>query len=119
MDAVSAFNFGSGSGQFVSALDTLGPVISQDVAEGTALFEVDLTGTGIGNLAFQNVLFTAYAVGAIGQGAIETVSFTYGMLAITPEATPLPAALPLFATGLGALGLFGWRRKKKAAALAA
>ena len=29
--------------------------------------------------------------------------------------TPLPAALPLFATGLGALGLFGWRRKKKAA----
>jgi len=31
---------------------------------------------------------------------------------------PLPAALPLFATGLGALGLLGWRRKKKAAALA-
>ena len=34
-------------------------------------------------------------------------------------ATPLPAALPLFATGLGALGLFGWRRKRKAAATAA
>jgi hypothetical protein len=32
---------------------------------------------------------------------------------------PLPAALPLFATGLGALGLIGWRRKKKAAAVAA
>ena len=29
--------------------------------------------------------------------------------------TPLPAALPLFATGLGALGLMGWRRKRKAA----
>ena len=29
--------------------------------------------------------------------------------------TPLPAALPLFATGLGALGLLGWRRKKTAA----
>jgi hypothetical protein len=29
---------------------------------------------------------------------------------------PLPAALPLFATGLGALGLLGWRRKLKAAA---
>lgn len=29
-------------------------------------------------------------------------------------ATPLPAALPLFASGLGALGLLGWRRKKKA-----
>jgi hypothetical protein len=34
-------------------------------------------------------------------------------------ATPLPAALPLFASGLGALGLVGWRRKKKASALAA
>jgi len=34
-------------------------------------------------------------------------------------ATPLPAALPLFATGLGAFGLLGWRRKKKSAALAA
>lgn len=33
---------------------------------------------------------------------------------ITP--TPLPAALPLFVSGLGALGLFGWRRKRKASA---
>jgi hypothetical protein len=31
-------------------------------------------------------------------------------------ATPLPAALPLFATGLGALGLLGWRRKRKSRA---
>jgi hypothetical protein len=30
-------------------------------------------------------------------------------------ATPIPAALPLFATGLGALGALGWRRKRKAA----
>jgi hypothetical protein len=30
-------------------------------------------------------------------------------------AVPLPSALPLFATGLGALGLLGWRRKKTAA----
>ena len=28
--------------------------------------------------------------------------------------TPLPSALLLFATGFGALGLLGWRRKKKA-----
>ena len=31
---------------------------------------------------------------------------------------PLPAALPLFATGLGALGLMGWRRNRKATAVA-
>jgi hypothetical protein len=34
-------------------------------------------------------------------------------------ATPLPAALPLFTSGLGALGLIGWRRKRKASVLAA
>jgi hypothetical protein len=28
---------------------------------------------------------------------------------------PVPATLPLFATGLGVLGLLGWRRKRKAA----
>jgi hypothetical protein len=38
-----------------------------------------------------------------------------GSVSVTPvvSATPVPAALPLFATGLGALGLFGWRRKRK------
>jgi hypothetical protein len=34
----------------------------------------------------------------------------------TPSQVPLPAALPLFATGLAGLGLLGWRRKKKATA---
>ncbi len=33
-------------------------------------------------------------------------------------ATPLPAALPLFASGLGGMGLFGWWRKRKARAVA-
>jgi hypothetical protein len=35
----------------------------------------------------------------------------------TPE-IPLPAALPLFATGLGALGMLGWRSKRRAQAAA-
>ena len=33
--------------------------------------------------------------------------------------SPLPATLPLFATGLGGLGLFGWRRKRKNATVIA
>jgi hypothetical protein len=35
---------------------------------------------------------------------------------VNSTATPLPAALPLFATGLGGLGLLGRRRKRKAQA---
>jgi hypothetical protein len=44
-------------------------------------------------------------------------TWTYlNFAAVTGEAvpeTPIPGALPLFATGLAALGLFGWRRKRK------
>jgi hypothetical protein len=32
---------------------------------------------------------------------------------VTAAETPVPAALPLFASGLGALGLLGWRRKQR------
>jgi len=39
---------------------------------------------------------------------------TFTLTQLTP--TPLPGALPLFATGLGVLGLLGWRRKRKATA---
>ena len=35
---------------------------------------------------------------------------------VNVAAVPLPAALPLFAGGLGLMGLLGWRRKQKAAA---
>jgi hypothetical protein len=47
--------------------------------------------------------------------AFQTQS-TGDLLSQSIGATPLPAALPLYATGLGALALIGWRRKRKAAA---
>ena len=34
---------------------------------------------------------------------------------LTASPVPVPAALPLLATGLGALGVIGWRRKRKLA----
>ena len=46
----------------------------------------------------------------------------FGGIISTPESqsgsqTPLPAALPLFASGLGGIGLFAWWRKRKARAV--
>jgi hypothetical protein len=43
----------------------------------------------------------------------------YQVLFTPVSATPIPAALPLFATGLGALGLVGWRRKRPARSVVA
>jgi hypothetical protein len=43
----------------------------------------------------------------------STASFEFNLG--QPTATPLPAALPLFAAGLGVMGLLGRRRKQKAA----
>jgi hypothetical protein len=48
--------------------------------------------------------FTVHVAGATYSGDV-----TYNV-----AATPLPATLPLFASGLGALGLLGWSRKRKA-----
>jgi hypothetical protein len=41
-----------------------------------------------------------------------TADFPTITLVSSVTTTPLPAALPLFATGLGGLGLLGWRRKR-------
>jgi hypothetical protein len=53
-----------------------------------------------------NVLLGA---GQLDPDVVVMDDFIFG----EPSNTPLPAALPLFATGLGVLGLLGWRRKRK------
>jgi len=53
-----------------------------------------------------------------GEGEAISGSFTFATTTESPSAIPLPAALPLFATGIGGLGLLGWRRKRKARAAA-
>jgi hypothetical protein len=60
------------------------------------------------NLLFASQLFTP---GIAGGGL-----FISGQLTQEASATPLPAALPLYATGLGALALLRWRRQRKATA---
>jgi len=87
LDAVSAFSFGGGTGQFVSVLDALGLVILEHVNNGTPVFELDLIGTGIGNIAFQHVIFDSFSLQQGEPVPIENVSFAYDTVAITPEAT--------------------------------
>jgi hypothetical protein len=72
--------------------DLLNPNMGSNPASPPALFAADVLNTNNGN------------TGIIDFGA--------------PHAVPLPAALPLFATGIGGLGLLGWRRKRKAQAFA-
>ena len=50
------------------------------------------------------------------QANFDDTLTTSGGVSIAP--VPLPAALPLFAGGLGVIGLLGWRRKRKVAAAA-
>jgi hypothetical protein len=57
------------------------------------------------------VVLSSYAYG-IGGNFVEAYQLST-FPAPSPSATPLPAALPLFAAGLGAMGLLGWRRKRK------
>jgi hypothetical protein len=62
--------------------------------------------------------------GLVNDAAIWTRGLTDGEIGqiynngagLNLTATPLPAAFPLFASGLGALGLLGWRRKRRAQA---
>ncbi len=56
-----------------------------------------------------------YLNGGLGEVGDEATGGTAGAISFQAvPSTPLPAALPLFAGGLGVLGLFGRRRKQKA-----
>ena len=79
----------------------------QNVAPGVELIGVIAPGT-----------YTMLFIGGLPSGT--TGSYEASITAGAPlSETPLPAALPLFVTGLGAMGLLGWRRKRKDAAVAA
>jgi hypothetical protein len=67
-------------------------------------------------LGIQAATFGNSIIGFNGFGDATTdISGTW-TTSLGAVATPLPAALPLFAGGLGVMGLLGWRRKRKASA---
>ena len=67
-------------------------------------------GGGSGGLEFAG---TGGAFAQSAFGSIDSADGDWDLVVI-----PLPAALPLYGTGLAVMGLIGWRRKRKAAARA-
>ncbi len=85
---------------------------------GTPLSDVNFPTLSENTVYSIEISLYGYGVGS-ASGKIDTsltTTATDGQLEFSANATPLPAALPLFATGLAGLGLLGWRRKRKNAA---
>jgi len=99
---------------------------------GTAITAFDINGNAIGSIAndklgleflglvtndssavIAGLLFSLVGPELAGF-AVDDIRFGVGEQVVVPGGTPLPGALPLFTTGLGALGLLGWRRKQAA-----
>ena len=109
VDYVSAVTIctGCGSGGVWNNLAATGLVASDFTAIG---------GSTHPNFAGDQILFGIEASLTSTNSSITAINAYFDNIDVTVNPTPLPAALPLFATGLGALGLFGWRRKRKSAA---
>ena len=82
-------------------------------SDGSFVFDPTAGFTGDVTFTYQDqgFIFTSLFIFQIIDSNVATVQIEVGQ-------TPLPAALPLFATGLAGLGLLGWRRKRKAQAVA-
>ena len=96
-----ALNGGDGQHVYSALYDGLHPPFSGTIPAGVYVGFEDLRKSSLSNFDYFDDTFV-----------ITNVS-------VTTNETPLPAAFPLFATGLGGLGLLGWRRKRKAASVVA
>ncbi len=88
------------------------------------------TGTRGEGTKFETIVLgdTTAALGKANQFGVAWVVLTGGILTtvenhfyalsspLTVAVIPLPAALPLYGTGLAVMGFMGWRRKRRAAA---
>ena len=94
--------------------------VSTDPASASGFQPVNGTFQGNTHLGLQLLSNNEIQVDVTGDAPASNDQLILDLSFSTPPpATPLPAALPLFATGLGALGLLGWRRKRKNAAVIA
>jgi hypothetical protein len=78
-------------------------------------------GGSIGNVDGYSVTVLPLSIGRLAAGVSQTADLQAEIFSPNGQfasATPLPAALPLFAGGLGVIGLVAGRRKRKAQAAA-
>ena len=115
----------TGPGETLS--DTLSITVAPTTTNGNTTVSVSFNSDNEGGAALSALACTASIISCTVTSIAETgasQSVTTGVSDLTVSfsseveaaVVPLPATLPLFATGLCALGLLGWRRKRKAAA---
>lgn len=96
--------------QFLIGTNALGEIIEWDISllNDTDQINTNLLFTFVDDISDVGKIFTS-------NGVIEGRSFGEGgtWQRTDISAVPLPAALPLLAAGLGAMGFMGWRRKQK------
>lgn len=119
VEATLAFSFpagatttsgGGGFAYFLSGTIIAGALHWNDVPQQFTLGDGSVI-----DVDFQGGLSILPLVGCITTEAYVTVE---SIGTVSSAAAPLPAAAPLFGSGLGLLGLLGWRKKRKTAALA-
>jgi hypothetical protein len=106
---------GWGAGASATVTDNLGDTMSLAVNTG------DFPGTGhqiFGNFLLASILPSTLNIStsssAFMLGGSGTVDYSINIgLPNGVYVTPLLDTLPLFATGLGLIGMLGWRRKRK------
>lgn len=99
------------SGLFDNLNETLS--ISNTIAGSAGFFGL------VSTTSFITILFTTNAGVVLfpGGSPLGGDSFDVDNLSVSSSAVlspvPIPAALPLFAAGIGAMGLMGWRKRRK------